>query len=176
MNRYNQVNGTHSCQNDPLLNGLLKSELNYQGMVVSDYGAVYANEESANGGLDLLFPGSFLFGVLPNYFGDKGQNLAAAVRQEKVPEKRVDDMVLRILTPVFQHQNLEELPPTTINVFDVFFGVNKDVPVPNVQRDHFKLIRKIGTESITMVKNNAGKGLGLPLKPKNWRKSELPKR
>ena len=160
------------CENGAAMNGLLKSELNFQGMVVSDFGAVYANEESANGGLDLLLPGSMYFGLLPNYFGDKGKSLAAAVREGKVPEKRVDDMVLRILTPVFQHQDLEELPPVTVNIIDAALGFNKDVPVPNVQRDHFKIIRKIGTESITMVKNNAGKGLGLPLKPKNWRKSE----
>ena len=31
-------NGTHACANSETLNGLLKTELNFQGMVVSDYG------------------------------------------------------------------------------------------------------------------------------------------
>ena len=31
-------NGTHACANSETLNGLLKTELNFQGMVLSDYG------------------------------------------------------------------------------------------------------------------------------------------
>lgn len=35
-------NGTHACANSETLNGLLKTELNFQGMVLSDYGGTFA--------------------------------------------------------------------------------------------------------------------------------------
>lgn len=31
MCSYNQINGTHACENDKLLNGLLKHELGFRG-------------------------------------------------------------------------------------------------------------------------------------------------
>ena len=38
MCSYNRINGTHGCANSDALNGLLKTELNFQGFVVSDWG------------------------------------------------------------------------------------------------------------------------------------------
>lgn len=36
MCSYNRFNQTYACENDPLLNGILKKELGFQGYVVSD--------------------------------------------------------------------------------------------------------------------------------------------
>jgi beta-glucosidase len=38
MSAYNIVNGTHASANSDALNGLLKTELGFQGFVVSDWG------------------------------------------------------------------------------------------------------------------------------------------
>ena len=35
MCSYNKVNGTWACENDKLINGILKGELNFQGYMVS---------------------------------------------------------------------------------------------------------------------------------------------
>ena len=39
MCSYNRVNNSYSCQNSKLLNGLLKTELGFEGFVTSDWGA-----------------------------------------------------------------------------------------------------------------------------------------
>jgi beta-glucosidase len=38
MSSYNIINGTHASANSDALNGLLKTELGFQGFVVSDWG------------------------------------------------------------------------------------------------------------------------------------------
>lgn len=36
---YNRVNNSYACGNSKILNGLLKSELGFQGFVLTDWGA-----------------------------------------------------------------------------------------------------------------------------------------
>lgn len=71
-------------------------------------------------------------------------------------------MVLRLLTPVFELQDLENWIEPQINVYDI------DAPTNNVRRDHHKIIKKIGEESITLLKNDGA----LPLKAKEIQSSE----
>ncbi|KAE9387202.1 glycoside hydrolase, partial [Gymnopus androsaceus JB14] len=44
---YNRVNDTHACNNAKSLNGLLKTELNFPGSIMSDWGAQWNNLLSA---------------------------------------------------------------------------------------------------------------------------------
>lgn len=59
MCSYNRVNSTWSSQNSKLLNGLLKTELGFQGYVVSDWMAVHTGFDTVNAGLDMNMPGMF---------------------------------------------------------------------------------------------------------------------
>ncbi len=52
MCAYNQVNGVYSCENDWLLNQVLKGDWRYPGFVMSDWGAVHSTVRSALAGLD----------------------------------------------------------------------------------------------------------------------------
>ena len=52
MCAYNRVNGTYSCENDFLLNQVLKRDWAYPGFVMSDWGAVHSTEKAATSGLD----------------------------------------------------------------------------------------------------------------------------
>ena len=52
MCAYNQVNGAYSCENDWLLNRVLKTDWNYPYFVMSDWGAVHSTVRSAMAGLD----------------------------------------------------------------------------------------------------------------------------
>ena len=61
MAAYNQVNGEFSCQNDFLLNQVLKQEWGFDGFVTSDFGAVHNTVASAKGGLDLGMPTGKIF-------------------------------------------------------------------------------------------------------------------
>ena len=52
MCAYNLVNGTYNCENGPLLNGILKQEWGFPGVVLSDYGASHDTVASLQNGLD----------------------------------------------------------------------------------------------------------------------------
>ncbi|CAK5280733.1 unnamed protein product [Mycena citricolor] len=154
MCSYNEVNSTHACANDVALNKWLKGELSFQGSVVSDWGGTWDTKTSSLFGLDMTMPGSAYGGHLGNFYGDE---LTALVQNGTVPEKRLDDMALRTLAPILEHQNLNTYPRPTFNQFD------QTVPTNNVRRDHYKIIRQVAQEAITLVKNNRTGGLGLPL-------------
>src|SRR5208337_4817976 len=87
-------NGVYSCENDWLLNQVLKGDWRYPGYVMSDWGAVHSTVRSALAGLDQE-AGEQL--DTENFFG----RLGLAVKEGKVPEARLDDMVRRILTSIY---------------------------------------------------------------------------
>ncbi|WP_344751253.1 beta-glucosidase family protein [Gryllotalpicola koreensis] len=70
-----------------LINGVLKGEWGFDGVVVSDWLATKTTVEAALGGLDLVMPG-------PG--GPWEQKLLAAVAAGEVPESVIDDKVVRI--------------------------------------------------------------------------------
>ncbi|KAJ7647678.1 putative beta-glucosidase [Roridomyces roridus] len=154
MCSYNEVNGSHACADDHTLNQVLKQELGFQGAILSDWGGTWDTESSALAGMDVTMPGSGFSGFLGDFFGDE---LVALVENGTVPEARLDDMVLRVLTPILQHQDLSTYPQPTFNANDI------TAPTNNVRRDHYKVIQAIGQEAITLVKNNRKTGGGLPL-------------
>jgi beta-glucosidase len=52
MCSYNRVNGVYACENDYLLNQVLKQDWGFKGYVMSDWGAVHSTVPAANAGLD----------------------------------------------------------------------------------------------------------------------------
>ena len=97
MCAYNQLNGTYCCENDWLLNEVLKTDWRYPYFVMSDWGAVHSTVRSALAGLDQEL-GEQL--DTQNFFAD---GLAQAISKGEVPTARLDDMVRRILTSIFAH-------------------------------------------------------------------------
>ena len=53
MCSYNKLNGTYACENDHVLNGILKNELNFRGFVHSDWIATHSTVKAVNNGLDM---------------------------------------------------------------------------------------------------------------------------
>ena len=92
MAAYNQVDdGSETSQmtdHHGLVVDLLKNELGFDGVVMSDWMATKTTVEPANGGLDLVMPG-------PG--GPWEHKLLAAVRAGDVEESVIDDKVARIL-------------------------------------------------------------------------------
>ncbi|NUP40551.1 MAG: glycoside hydrolase family 3 protein, partial [Streptomyces sp.] len=87
MSAYNRVNGV-TMSESPLLAEPLKGTWGFDGVVVSDWGAVRSTEEAALAPQDLAMPGPH-----PLW----GEPLLAAVRAGRVPEELVDAKVRRIL-------------------------------------------------------------------------------
>jgi beta-glucosidase len=63
MCSYNRLNGSYGCQNSKTINGLLKTELGFQGYVVSDWQATHAGVDAINAGLDMDMPGESTFPI-----------------------------------------------------------------------------------------------------------------
>jgi len=136
MCSYNLVESHYACENDYLLNQVLKKEFKFKGWVLSDWGATHSTVQSALSGLDQDMPGD------DNYFSEP---LKKAIQDGQVPEARLNDMVHRILRSMFAAGVIDDPPVRT--VVDPFRG-----------RDD---AQHIAEESIVLLKNS---GNILPLK------------
>ncbi len=96
MCAYDLVNGSYSCGNDHLLNGVLKGDWGFNGFVLSDAFATQSSVASAMAGLDQEQPGQYMFGGIwvP-------ESLAAAVQNGDLPLSRLNNMVHRILRAMY---------------------------------------------------------------------------
>ncbi|HVI98797.1 MAG TPA: beta-glucosidase [Sphingomonas sp.] len=112
MCAYNKVNGDWACENDFLLNRVLKGDWGYQGWVMSDWGGVHSTVKAANAGLDQQ-SGQELDHAM--YFGAP---LEKAVKSGAVPMARLDDMVTRILTGLIENGVLDAPMPETAQPID----------------------------------------------------------
>lgn len=133
MCAYNQVNGHYSCENDYLLNKVLKHDWGYQGWVMSDWGAVHSTVEAANDGLDQE-SGQELDKQI--FFGAP---LKAAVEAGEVPMKRLDDMVARYLTGLIESGAFDTPAPKTVQKIDY--------------AAHAKIAQKATEAGIVLLKN-----------------------
>ncbi|PPQ69063.1 hypothetical protein CVT25_004239, partial [Psilocybe cyanescens] len=149
-----QVNGSFACENDKMLNGILKGEFGFPGYVMSDWAATHSTL-SVNKGLDMTMPGDITFSSGTTYFGNA---LVSAVQSGSVPQSRVDDMATRILAAWYLMGQDSGFPPVNFNAWNLNAPVNTHV---NVQADHKNVIRDIAAASTVLLKNA---GSVLPLK------------
>jgi beta-glucosidase len=101
MASYNKVNGTYATEHAYLIKDILKGEWGYDGVVVSDWGAIHSTAPAANGGSDLEMPGP------PRWFGEK---LLAAVQGGAAPEHRVNDAARRMVRLILRTGVLDGKP------------------------------------------------------------------
>jgi beta-glucosidase len=90
MCSYNLVNDVYACQNQHLLNDILKGDWQFPGFVMSDWWATHSTVAAALAGLDQEQPDNAFFG-----------SIGQAVSSGQVPQSRLDDMVHRILRAMY---------------------------------------------------------------------------
>ncbi|WP_405581077.1 glycoside hydrolase family 3 protein [Streptomyces sp. NBC_01190] len=88
MAAYNAVDGVPMTEHDALVNGVLRGEWGFDGVVVSDWLAARSTTGAIRGGLDIAMPGPRTV---------YGEALLAAVRAGEVPEHLVDAAARRVL-------------------------------------------------------------------------------
>jgi beta-glucosidase len=137
MCAYPRVNGTYCCENDFLLNQLLKKEWGFSGFVTSDFGAVHSDVPSATAGLDLEMPTG-------KYFGD--DELKAALQSGQLPMSVIDDKLIRRFSTMIR-----------FGVFD-----HPPVPQPIPAKEDGAIARRLAEEGMVLLKNDAAL---LPLDP-----------
>lgn len=96
MCSYNKINGDWACENDYLMNQVLKRDWKYPGFVMSDWGGVHSAAKSVNAGLDQESAGEVFDKEV--YFDAP---LRTALAKGEVKQSRIDDMVQRILRSMF---------------------------------------------------------------------------
>jgi len=142
-----------SCENDYLLNQVLKKDLGFQGFVLSDWGGTHSTAKAALAGLDQEQPGS-------QYFGDP---LKQAVQGGQVPMSRLDDAVHRVLRSMFANGVIDN-PPVT-QVPDPFRGRDDAVHIADESivllknADHALPLNAASVESIALIGSHADVGV-----------------
>lgn len=89
MCSYNKLNGTYTAHNRHLLTEILRDQWNYQGVVISDWGACINPPECLKAGMDLAMPDSH------GYF-DK--QLKAALESGQITQEHLDRANNRVIS------------------------------------------------------------------------------
>jgi beta-glucosidase len=93
MCAYNKLNGAYCSEHHELLTGILKDEWGFEGLIVSDWGAVHDRVAALKAGLDLEMPG-------PQQ--RRTRAVVEAVRSGALDEAVLDEAVRRILGVVLK--------------------------------------------------------------------------
>jgi beta-glucosidase len=141
MISFSSINGKKMHGNKELITDLLKGELGFTGFVLSDWGAVNylsddykkAVELSINAGIDMV--------MVPDNYKLFTRNLTELVKEGRVPLKRIDDAVKRILTVKYE-----------LGLFTRPF-VNKN-SIKKIGSDKHKAVaRRAVRQSLVLLKN-----------------------
>src|SRR5215210_753776 len=127
MCSYNKVNGKSASENPWLLTTVLREEFGFEGLVVSDWGAVYHRVPALLAGLDL---------EMPPALGRSPEEVVAAVRSGEVPAEVLDERVRTVL----------ELVAKGMPVLDLDESFDAEA--------HHALAREAAAESVVLLKND----------------------
>ena len=126
MASYNKINGVYASDNEKLLDGVLRKEWGFEGLVVSDWNATNDRVAGIRAGMDLEMPAS----------GGKNDSLIVdAVKKGTLDEKALDAVVERILTLLYKCES-----------------ARKDYKA-DYDGAH-ELARRVAEESIILLKND----------------------
>ncbi len=135
MCAYPKLNGIHCSDHKKLLTDILRAEWGFDGMVVTDWGAMNDRIEGFQAGCDLNMPGG------SDYME---KEVLQAVKNGMLPESCVDDSARRVLNLVFRAA--ETLKWKADCSYEA----------------HHALARRVAVEGAVLLKNEGGI---LPLKP-----------
>jgi beta-glucosidase len=141
MGAYNKFRGEYLCENDYMLNKILRDEWGFNGIVVSDWAAVHSTGKALKNGLDIEMGTPKPFNEF--FLADK---LIAAVKSGEVSETEINLHVKRILRTLFQVKAID--------------GKNR-AKGSIATEAHYQDAYKIAAEAIVLLKNENN---ALPLK------------
>ena len=125
MCAYNKVNGKYASENPELLNGVLRDDWGFEGLVMSDWGAVNDRVEGLKAGLDLEMPGDI---------AHNRQVILDAVKDGSLDVEVVDTAVRRVLNMIYNTTLVEGAVPAKFE-------------------EHADLARQLSTDGAVLLKN-----------------------
>ncbi|MEX0624500.1 MAG: glycoside hydrolase family 3 C-terminal domain-containing protein, partial [Saccharospirillum sp.] len=126
MGAYNAVNGVYACQSSDLLHRILREQLSFDGLIMSDWVAVKDKAASHINGLDLEMPGP----------GERDAELHTALADGRLSEAELNNRASRVLTLINQ-------------VMDQNRTVTVEWPA------HHELATQLAAESTVLLKNES---------------------
>ena len=134
MGAYNIVGGQYCCQNDRLLNRILKGEWGFDGAVVSDWGGTHDTHEAALNGLDIEMGTPTRNRYADNYLADP---YLKALKAGELPLSTVDEKARRVLRLIMRT------------------SMNRSRPWGSfATEEHAAACRTIAEEGIVLLKND----------------------
>ncbi|MEQ3554069.1 glycoside hydrolase family 3 C-terminal domain-containing protein [Pseudonocardia nematodicida] len=129
MCSYNRINGVHASEDPWLLTSVLRDEWGFDGLVVSDWGAVRDRVAALAAGLDLDMPSSD---------GRADAEVVAAVKEGRIDERLVDRSAARVASMAMRAAG------------------RAPVTAPLDVDAHHALAREAAGRSIVLLKNSDG--------------------
>jgi beta-glucosidase len=139
MSSFNKINGVFASESDELLNQLLKTQLGFEGWVMTDFNTSFETVPAVLAGLDQEMPGNYTPEVGPGDCRFCGP-LLDAVNADQVPQTRIDDAVLRMLREMYLRE-LFDTPPVI-------------QPLPEAENG--ATARAIAEQAMVLLKNAGG--------------------
>ena len=130
MDSYNLLYGLHTTESRYLNIDLLRKKWGFQGIVMSDWGAVHSTVATANGGLDLEMPNSDFW---------KPEKVKEALAKGLISEATINEKVQHILQ--------------TMSAFGVLDKDESKKAVPHEMPELKAAALKIAESGITLLKN-----------------------
>jgi beta-glucosidase len=156
MSSFNTINGIPATANAFTLTQILRKEWGFDGLVVSDWGAVSELMNHSIGDGPTVARKALVAGVDMDMEGNLyGIVLASQVRSGKIPESVVDEATRRILRVKF-----------ALGLFDHPYAVQG--PAYDATPERRAVARKVAAETLVLLKNEPVEGAGalLPLTAK----------
>lgn len=140
MGAYNLYRDEHNCENDVMLQQILKRNWGFDGVVVSDWGGTHSTEKAVKNGLDMEF-GTWTDGLTmgrtnayDNYY--MAEAYMRGIKEGRYTMSSLDDKVRRVLRLFFR---------TTMNRVRGHGFLCSEA--------HYEAARKIATEGIVLLQN-----------------------
>lgn len=140
MCSYNRINGVYSCENDWLLNKVLRDEWGFEGLVMTDWGAMDERVPSLKAGLDL---------EMPDCHGETDKLIVKAVQSGELEGPVLDTAVERILTMVDKYLTARKGIDPASMVHPLPSSVERGYDVAA----HHALARTTAEQSAVLLKN-----------------------
>jgi len=143
MTSYNQLNGEYTAQSKYVIKDLLRDQLGFKWLVMSDWLSIWDAEKAIKEGLDLDMPGETEDGIYSEddpseYLKHEAPRL---LREGKIKEAHIDKMVKNILTTIF--------------AMDLSGHKHKEKSYLDNYDQHERVALETAREGIVLLKNNS---------------------